>query len=66
MPQEHGDISARSSEEVFLESLERNQDIDIDRAEESTENQDTTLQTVAMLSDERGANRTLREGIRHE
>ena len=49
VPQGDGDISARSSEEVFLDSLKQNQDVNIFRAEESTPSQDTTLQTVAML-----------------
>ncbi len=55
-------IPSRSSEEIFLKSLERNQDIDIFRAEEAMQNQsaDTSqpegfvsiedgIQTVAML-----------------
>ena len=49
VPQGHGDISARSSEEVFLDSLKQNQDINIFQAEKSTASQDTTLQTVEML-----------------
>ncbi len=60
--QGHGDIPSRSSEEVFLESLERNKGIDIFRAEESMQSQSADIgqpegvvsiedgiQTVAML-----------------
>ena len=62
VPQERGDIHLRSSEEVFQESLKRNQHIDIFRAEEAMRNQSADtgqpegfvsiedgIQTVAML-----------------
>ena len=48
VPQERGDIPSRSSKEVFRESLERNQGIDIFRAEEVVSSRDD-IQTVAML-----------------
>ena len=39
VPRERGDIPSRSSKEIFRESLERNQGIDIFRAEEAMQNQ---------------------------
>lgn len=49
VPPKNSEGDPLSSEEVFRDSLEQNQDVNIFRAEESTPSQDTTLQTVAML-----------------
>lgn len=62
IPLKNSEVYPRSSEEVFLKSLERNQDIDIFRAEEAMQNQpadtgqpegfvsiEDGIQTVAML-----------------